>query len=49
MFPSSQVHGLAHFGIFPINTTVSVLIFLVVAHPLFIGEIFSFQRATLGC
>lgn len=47
VFPSSQVHGRADFGIFPVNTTVSVLIFLIVALPLFIGEMFSIQPVTL--
>jgi hypothetical protein len=47
MFPSSQVHGLAHLGILPLNTKVYVLTFLVVALPLCIGEMFSFQRVPL--
>ena len=47
VFPSSQVHGRADFGIFPINTTVYVLILLIVALPLFIREMFSIQPATL--
>ena len=47
VFPSSQVHGRADFGIFPINTTVYVLIFLIVALPLFIGEMFNIQPGVL--